>query len=74
MTAKRTIRELRQARGWSQEKLAREMGVSLSTVAGLENNRHEPRMEQVRKILELFGITWEEVIWPEKSQKLMPAA
>lgn len=35
------IREAREARGWSQEVLAREIGVSVRTITNLENGRHE---------------------------------
>lgn len=34
------IREAREARGWSQEVLAREIGVSVRTITNLENGRH----------------------------------
>lgn len=36
------VRDLRQARGLTQEQLAREVGVTFSTVNGWENGRHQP--------------------------------
>jgi transcriptional regulator with XRE-family HTH domain len=74
MKTKRTIRELRESLGWSQRKLANLMDVTVGTVQGWENNRTEPRLPQQRKILDAFGVTWEEVEWPEKGRKLTPAA
>lgn len=71
---KRTIRELRESLGWSQMKLAVALGVALGAVQGWENNRNEPRLEQQRRILAIFGVTWEEVEWPDREKKLAPAA
>jgi transcriptional regulator with XRE-family HTH domain len=36
------VRDIRQARGLTQEQLAREVGVTFSTVNGWENGRHQP--------------------------------
>ena len=36
------VRELRRARGLTQERLARELNVTFGTVNGWENGRHRP--------------------------------
>jgi len=43
---KEKIRELRKRRGWAQEDLAREIGVSLSTVQRWERKGGEPPRPQ----------------------------
>ncbi len=36
------VRDLRQARGLTQEQLAHEIGVTFSTINGWENGKHQP--------------------------------
>ena len=48
------VRELRKRKGWPQEDLAREMGVSLSTVQRWENKGGEPTRLARRELRKLF--------------------
>ena len=48
------VRELRKRKGWPQEDLAREMGVSLSTVQRWENRGGEPTRLARRELKKLF--------------------
>jgi transcriptional regulator with XRE-family HTH domain len=48
------VRELRKRKGWPQEDLAREMGVSLSTVQRWENKGGEPTRLARRELKRLF--------------------
>jgi transcriptional regulator with XRE-family HTH domain len=48
------VRELRKRKGWPQEDLAREMGVSLSTVQRWENKGGEPTRLARRELKKLF--------------------
>jgi putative transcriptional regulator len=57
----RTIRELREARGWTQLELATRLGVTPSTVYNWERGRHEPRAGQLRELARLFGVAMDEV-------------
>lgn len=74
MMAKRTIRQLREERGWTQQQLAFEMGVSISAVSGLESRRNQPSLDMIQKVLQVFDVAFEEVEWPEREKKLVPAA
>ena len=51
---KENIRELRKKKGWAQEDLAREIGVSLSTVQRWEKKGGEPTRLARREIKKLF--------------------
>ena len=51
---KENIRELRKKKGWAQEDLAREIGVSLSTVQRWEKKGGEPTRLARREIRKLF--------------------
>lgn len=56
------VKELRKKRGWAQEDLAREIGVSLSTVQRWERQGGKPSRlarRQLQRLLEEAGITGE---------------
>ena len=60
---KEKVKELRRKRGWAQEDLAREIGVSLSTVQRWERQGARPTRLARRELLRLFkeaGIDAEE--------------
>ena len=55
------VKELRQKNGWAQEDLAREIGVSLSTVQRWERQGGKPSRLARRELQRLFretGIEW----------------
>jgi len=49
------LRELRSKLGWSQERLARELRVSLSTLRGWEYGDHRPSPMAEERIQTLMG-------------------
>ena len=51
---KEKVRELRRRKGWAQEDLAREIGVSLSTVQRWESRGGEPARMARRELKKLF--------------------
>ena len=51
---KEKVRELRKRRGWAQEDLAREIGVSLSTVQRWEKKGGDPTRLARRELKKLF--------------------
>ncbi|OGO32133.1 MAG: hypothetical protein A2Z29_03460 [Chloroflexi bacterium RBG_16_56_11] len=51
---KEKVKELRKTRGWAQEDLARELGVSLSTVQRWENKGGNPTRLARRELRRLF--------------------
>ena len=51
---KEKVKELRRRRGWAQEDLAREIGVSLSTVQRWEKKGGEPTRLARRELKKLF--------------------
>lgn len=61
---RKTLKELRIERGWSREKVAASVHVSLTTIASLETGKHEPRMGLACELAELFGVGLDDVAWP----------
>lgn len=57
------VKELRRKRGWAQEDLAREIGVSLSTVQRWERQGGRPSRLARRELQRLFDET--EIEWHE---------
>jgi len=47
------VRGIREKTGWTQEKLAQEVGVSFSTVNSWERGRRNPQPYLLKKLMEL---------------------
>ena len=53
---------LRTSAGWSQEFVARQMGVSRATIVNWERGNTEPSISEAVELAKLFGITVEELL------------
>ena len=51
------IRELRQARGWTQVQLGKRIGTAKSTVSGYESESHQLDPLLIHALCDLFGCT-----------------
>jgi DNA-binding XRE family transcriptional regulator len=56
-----TIRELRQARGWTQYELALKVGVHPQAVYLWETGRRTPQVPQMRRLGQAFGMCSDEI-------------
>ena len=54
------IKELRKARGVTQDELAGAVGVTRQTIISLENGRYNASLQLAHKISRYFGISIEE--------------
>lgn len=52
---------LRAERGWTQEELAKRLGVSRQTINAIEKGRYDPSLPLAFKMGALFGVTIEEI-------------
>jgi putative transcriptional regulator len=59
------LAERRHARGWSQGRLADELGVSRQTVISLEKGRFDPSLPLAFRIASLFDCRIEDVFSPD---------
>ena len=59
------LAERRQARAWSQGRLAEEVGVSPQTVISLEKGRFEPSLPLAFRIAALLACRVEDVFSPD---------
>lgn len=60
---RKTIRELRLARGWSQIELAYRMGKSLSTISNIEAGEQEPRIHLAELFAATLGVSLSDIRW-----------
>lgn len=56
------LMELRRSRGWSQEQLGEQLGVTRQTVSKWELGETTPEMEKIAAISDLFGVSTDELI------------
>ena len=55
----------RAQRSWTQARLAEELGVSRQTVNALEAGRYDPSLPLAFTIARVFGLTIEEIFFPD---------
>ncbi len=58
------LRELREARGWSQGELAERLEVSRQTVNALETGKYDPSLPLAIRIARLFDARIEDIFFP----------
>lgn len=61
------LQQLRKARGWTQEKLAQQLGVSRQAVSKWEVDAAQPDVQNVLQISSLFGVTVDYLLREEES-------
>lgn len=60
------VRELRIARGWTQENLAHAAGVSRQSINSIERNRYVPSLPLALTFARVFGCTTDEIFQLEQ--------
>jgi putative transcriptional regulator len=61
LAKRKTIRELREERGWTQLALANMLGVTPVTVYNWERGQHMPTAPQLRALSRVFGVSMDVV-------------
>ena len=60
------LKELRTAKGMTQEQLASECGVQRTTITMIELGENKPSVELAKKLGEVFGVTWSDFFEDDK--------
>ena len=63
------IRELRQARGWSQEELSFKAGVHRTYLGGIERGERNPALKNIASIADALGVNLSELFQFEKTRQ-----
>jgi len=72
--AVKTVRELREERGWSPVRLAAELDVSLATIYNWESGKFEPRASMLRRIAQTFDVPMETIAFAAEDDAKKAAA
>ena len=56
------IRFLRKKKGWTQEKFSNKIGIKRSLLGAYEEGRSDPRLNNLLKICEIFGISLDNIL------------
>jgi len=62
------VRELRTARGWTQQELADNVGVSRQSINSIEVNRYVPSLPLALSFARVFGCATDEIFTLENPQ------
>jgi putative transcriptional regulator len=61
LAVKNRIKVLRAERNWTQEDLAKRLGISRNSVIAIERERYDPSLPLAFDIANLFGLTIEDI-------------
>ena len=50
------LKQMREAKGWSQGELARRLGVSRQTINAVETDKYDPSLPLALRMAKLFGV------------------
>jgi len=67
-TIRNRVRELRTARGWTQQELADNVGVSRQSINSIEVNRYVPSLPLALSFARVFGCATDELFTLENPQ------
>jgi putative transcriptional regulator len=68
-TIQNRIKELRTARGWTQEELAEAVGVSRQSINSIERDRYVPSLELALTFARIFECATDEIFRLERGAK-----
>ena len=66
----KTIRQLREERGWTQLELAYKLGVTPATVSNWERGVFDPKALQLRALARAFGVSMDDIALSEGEKKV----
>ncbi len=58
------VAQLRNDRGWSQQRLGEELGVSRQTIIAIERGRYDPSLPLAFSLAQCFGARIEDLFQP----------
>lgn len=69
---KNRLKVLRAERGWTQEDLSKQLGVSRQAVNALETEKHSPSLDLAYRISALFDLSTEQIFENEHRSQDSP--
>ena len=74
ITTGEAIRMLRELKGWTQEKLAKESGINSKNISLLENNKVDIGKKRAVQLAQAFGVHPAIIMFPEYEADLIQKA
>jgi putative transcriptional regulator len=68
-TIQNRVKELRSARGWTQEQLADAVGVSRQSINSIERDRYVPSLALALTFARVFGCSTDEIFTLQRATK-----
>lgn len=68
MLLQNQLRTLRRKKGWTQEQLARKVGVSRQSIIAIEKGKYKPTVELALKLAKALECPVEEIFWLQESK------
>ena len=65
-TIRNRVKELREARGWTQQRLADTVGVSRQSINSIERNRYVPSLELALRFARAFAVWTDDIFTLER--------
>lgn len=65
-TVRNRVKELREAKDWTQQQLADQVGVSRQSINSIERNRYVPSLELALLFARVFGVSTDDIFKLEK--------
>jgi transcriptional regulator with XRE-family HTH domain len=68
------LRELRKIEGWTQEEVAKKLGISKQTYSHYENENRKPSLDTIKQLAIVYGVDIDEIFAdePQKTKALNP--
>ena len=57
------LRQLRQANGWTQEEVARQMALTRQAVSSHESGRTQPDLETLKRYAEVYQVSIQDILY-----------
>lgn len=63
------LKVLRAERDWTQEELAKRVGISRQAINAIETGKYDPSLPLAMKLGQLFGLPVEQIFFPEQEDR-----
>ena len=64
-----SLKKWRQLKGYTQDEISEKLDISKGTWQNWENNKTIPNAIQIRKVIDLFDINFNQIKWEKDKQK-----
>lgn len=63
------IKEIRVKKGYTQQKVANEIGIAQNTICRIENGTREPDIENLGKLIDFYQVSADEILGTNKKRE-----